>query len=133
MDRPTEEEVKKEPAGPRIDALFAELVMGWKKKTPHGQQIQSTLSGWFDEVKQKYIYCYEDFTPSTNLNHAFEGVGLLIERFPEDFRFSLVYTPFTREWIAQAGRPWVFCHGEKTEKALVTTRALILWVLGKEG
>ena len=109
MTKPTKEQVLNEPAGPRIDAWFAEFVMGWKK------------------LPTKYMYTLPNgkhksyFRPSTNISHAMMGV----EKY-KDLGIELVWCKDIKNWSVWFGGRNVLDYIYANTLELAITRALIL-------
>jgi len=65
------------PAGPEMDRLVAEKVMGWRLDVAHpGQQIWRDLTANRNRTTS-HLESYRDFSPSTSIAHAWEMVEAL--------------------------------------------------------
>ena len=116
MQKPiTKEQIEKEPAGPRIDALFAELVMGWK-------EYPDERGWWLTNDKKQQLKL--KFNPSTNISHAMEGLNKHIDEIRV---FDMVYLPFVKRWMIRTRFNNNFADDEKLELAI--TRALLMWAV----
>ena len=122
----TKEEILNMPAGSEINALFAELVMEWKKEKYQGVWGESFY--WIDsQNSMKHIG--DCFCPSTNISHAFEGEGKL-KTAADTWR----YVNFLEEIIEfDAGFQVIYPSFDMIHAtAHQRTRALILWAMEKE-
>jgi len=128
----TKEQVLNEPAGPRIDAVFAEVVMKYKV-----QFFTEKPSRWMNtkQIPEEDMININEFNPSTNIAHAMEGenklnshenqgkyVGLLGKVLLHDLGLKDHQYPITLEW------GFHLIHATPHQRC----RALILWAMGKE-
>lgn len=128
----TKEEILNMPAGSEINALFAELVMEWKKEKYQGVWGESFY--WIDsQNSMKHIG--DCFCPSTNISHAFEGMKKWKEvgegHDLAEILIDLLWPPVE---LSTKGRHPLAVVTDLLLKvdALAITRALILWATQKE-
>ena len=112
--------IENEPAGPRIDAWFCELVMGWHK--------DKLWKSWAN-AHMGLEYSIREFNPSSNIAHAIAGENLIKE--PRD-RYR--YTKCLDEIVNHdRGKPFEYdylfdlIHATAHQR----TRALLLWAIEK--
>lgn len=119
----TKEEILNMPAGPEIDALFAEKVMGW-----HETNIGLTWERafyWTDrEGKRQRLV--SNFNPSINISHAFEGEEKVKPN--EMHRYTKPLTDIIKHDTNFWPITFQLVHATPHQR----TRALILWAMEKE-
>jgi hypothetical protein len=104
----TPEEIDALQAGPEMDRLVAERVMGWKEGEPHKHGQVASFSQW---VEPEHRYCshsknlpgWDDspdsadiWSPSIDLNHAMEAVqdrALTLTRYIPENAWTAVVAP----------------------------------------
>lgn len=72
------------PAGPEMDRLVVEKVMGWEEiMIPCDDQMPvddgNPLVRYYEKPGGSEPICWTEFTPSTNIAHAWEVVGKMRE------------------------------------------------------
>jgi len=130
MQKPTKQMIEnEEKPSPKLDAWFAELVMGWRQRI--GKELYIGFDEfWWVNLRNEGIYIVEDFRPSTNIAHAMEGENLIKE--PKD-RYR--YTKCLDEIVNHdRGKPFEYdylfdlIHATAHQR----TRALLLWAIEKD-
>ena len=137
--KPTKQMIENEPAGPRIDAWFCELVMGWKLWTRQSEFGDEYLC-WHERGEKDYIkpgkyICVEDsFRPSTNIAHAIEGVEIA----NNNGLWGWIERPIFLNWHVTFAKgkgeidDVIDYHAEAKELSLAITKALLLWAIEKD-
>jgi len=144
--KPTKQQILNEPAGPRIDAWFAKLVMGWRLE--EYQDREWNFSRKFRAPKktyQRWVTCSEScdgiwakptyhcdhiihgpFEPSTNSAHAMEGVLKFVSLGTD---VKIMAWLCDRAYVKVGNMPNI--NVGLHEIPLAATRALLLWAIEK--
>ena len=115
--KPTKQMIENEPAGPKIDAWFAELVMEWDMET---------IDFWCDP-----LYGWK---PSSNIAHAMEGVEIA----NKNGLWVWIERPIFLNWHVTFAKgkgeidDVIDYHAEAKELSLAITKALLLWAIEKD-
>ena len=124
--------IKDHPANACLDALFAEMVMGWKEKEVYKESDSLFKSKVWCDSKIYGIrkYWVDDWSPSTNISHVMEGVEK--RRCKHGFHHG---------WFEMSIRPTGWCvnlTGNRSDNVyaetapLAITRALVMWAMGSQ-
>ena len=128
--KPTKQMIENEPAGPRIDAWFAELIGGWKEKLwMHDDECSESnlppVKMWWDTKNDMPKIEVWRFNPSSNISHAMAGVEI-----DENNNFHLCWNG--KQWICQIWNHKNWVTGNDKTKELAVTKARLLWAIEKD-
>jgi len=126
------------PAKPCLNAVFAEVVMGWKKDT---YIWEDTALFWWEKegsyakyraTKSKHLSLnlqHPVFQPSTNIAHAMQGEY----KVPESdwIKYGGILMRIIRKDKNKPPRGYIYTYEIAHATAHQRTRALILWALEK--
>lgn len=128
--------IQEHPANACLDAVFAEKVMGWRIIQIPGPNYPWTNRELWRTPDGAYIGI-NDWSPSTNISHAMEGVEKHRENIALRIRIDL-----SEVWCDLGDWKYDVCELHTYTKgisqpinnliSLAITRALILWVMEKE-